>query len=169
VSIRRDDGFDDLYRSEFPAIARTARMIVGDPESGRDIAQDAFVRLFAHWGRVSTYDQPGAWVRRVAINAAINAAARGRRRRRAADAYFRQLPQAHTDSSGCLDESLLQALGDLSPRQRAVIALYYLDDRSIPDVAGLIGATEATVKSHLHRARQRLAVLVNEETTDASA
>ncbi|HEX2031074.1 MAG TPA: sigma factor, partial [Actinomycetota bacterium] len=59
--------FGWLFREEYPSIVRTAYLMLGDREAAEDVAQEAFARLFARWGKVSRYDRPGAWVRRVAI------------------------------------------------------------------------------------------------------
>jgi len=63
--------FEDLFHAEFAAIVRTVFLICHDYERAQDIAQDAFVKLVPRWDRVSRYDRPGAWVRRVAIRLAI--------------------------------------------------------------------------------------------------
>ena len=65
-----------FYLAELKAVSRTVFLIVHDKEAAEDIAQDAFVQLFVHWTKVSTYDRPGAWVRRVAIRLAARAVAR---------------------------------------------------------------------------------------------
>jgi RNA polymerase sigma-70 factor (ECF subfamily) len=58
------------------------------------------------------------------------------------------------------------ALLTLPSRQRAVIALYYLDDQPVAEIAALLGCSAGTVKTHLARGRQALAVLLGEEITD---
>ncbi len=161
---RRDDGFDDLFRREFPSVMRSARLIVGDAELARDIAQDAFTKLFVHWTRVSAYEAPGAWVRRVALNGAMNAAAKARTRSSAEMSLTERITE--TSASG-LDEDLAAALADLSPQQRAAVALFYLEDRPVADIAQLMGTTESTVKAHLQRGRQRLANALHPEVPDA--
>ena len=72
--------FDAFYRGSFATIVGSVRWIVGDVEVAREIAQDAFVAALVHWRKVSRYDNPGAWVRRVAIRDAVRAAKRARAR-----------------------------------------------------------------------------------------
>jgi len=62
---------------------------------------------------------------------------------------------------------LFQALGELSPTQRAAVALYYLDDLPVIEVARLLGCADSTVRVHLHRATKRLGVVLGEELDDA--
>jgi len=64
----------------------------------------------------------------------------------------------------------VRAVGSLAPQQRAVVALFYLDDLSVEDVARHLGVSTSTVKQHLFRARTRLATLLSETvevTSDA--
>jgi len=155
------DAFDTFFRREFGPITRTAFLVVGDWEVAREIAQDAFVQALRRWGKVQALESPGGWVRRVAIRDAV------RTRRR--DARGRALqadvgpPPAEPDSTAV---DVRSALLTLPARQRAVIALYYLDDRPVAEIAGLLGCSRGTVKTHLARGRQTLAALLGEEVTD---
>ena len=60
------------------------------------------------------------------------------------------------------DIDLWNAVRTLPPRQRAVVALYYLEDMSVSEVADIVGCSQSTVSVHLHRARHRLAEIVGE-------
>jgi RNA polymerase sigma-70 factor (ECF subfamily) len=55
---------------------------------------------------------------------------------------------------------------ELPPRQRAVVALFYLEDRPMDQIAELLGCSESTGWVHLHRARRTLAERLGEEVTD---
>jgi len=72
------ESFDALYRESFAAVVGSVRWVVGDTELAREIAQDAFVAALVHWRRVSGLDNPGAWVRRVAIRQAVRVEKRRR-------------------------------------------------------------------------------------------
>src|SRR5262245_15765949 len=67
--------YSAFFRQEFARVVRTIHLIVRDQARAEDIAQDAFLRLFQNWPKVSRYERPEAWVRRVAIRIAM----RGRR------------------------------------------------------------------------------------------
>jgi RNA polymerase sigma factor (sigma-70 family) len=64
------------------------------------------------------------------------------------------------------DVDLERAIASLPPQQRAAIALHYLDDAPVAEVALALGCAEATARVHLHRARLRLAELLHEEVED---
>jgi RNA polymerase sigma factor (sigma-70 family) len=60
------------------------------------------------------------------------------------------------------DVDLARAIASLSPQQRAAVALFYLEDLPVDEVAHLLEVSTSTVKQHLHRARARLATLLSE-------
>jgi DNA-directed RNA polymerase specialized sigma24 family protein len=74
-----DDEFRWLFAIEYPTVVRTVYFVLHDHARAEEIARDSFVQLLRHWGKVSRYDSPEAWVRRVAIRLAIRDAKRERR------------------------------------------------------------------------------------------
>lgn len=155
------DTFDTLFRREFGPITRTAYLVVGDWEVAREIAQDAFVQALRHWHKVQGLESPGGWVRRVAIRDAVRA--RGRDdRRRVLHSYRSREP----DRPETVALDVRRALLTLPRQQRAVIALHYLDDRPVAEIAALLGCSHGTVKTHLTRGRQALAALLGEDIAD---
>jgi RNA polymerase sigma-70 factor (ECF subfamily) len=153
--------FNRLFRAEYPGLVRELRVVLGDGQAAEDIAQEAFTQLLGHWAKVGAYDRPGAWVRRVALRLAV----RGARRRAMADRLLaRGFSEAVPEVPGPEpDAGLGPALRSLAPMQRAVVVLHYLDDLTCEQVAETLGCRPATVRVHLHRARQRLATLLAPE------
>jgi DNA-directed RNA polymerase specialized sigma24 family protein len=149
--------FAGLFQSEYPALVRSIYMIVHDREQARDIAQDAFVQLFSRWRRVSKYDRPDAWLRRVAIRMAVRALRRDRLRRRREHEFDRGRPL------GPVDVDVVRAVAQLPAAQRAAVVLFYLDDRPVTEVADILSCSEVTARVHLHRARKRLAEILRDE------
>jgi RNA polymerase sigma-70 factor (ECF subfamily) len=142
-----------LFRDEYPRLVHGLAVVVGDTEAALDLAQDAFVQASRHWPRVSGYDNPAAWLRRVAFNRALNE----KRRVRRWDAVAHRLarPAATDGVEPSLDFDA--ALRRLPRRQRAVVALFYVLDMPVAEIAGLLAISEGTVKSQLHDARRALA------------
>jgi RNA polymerase sigma-70 factor (ECF subfamily) len=155
-----EHAFDALFRREFGPITRTAYLVVGDWEVAREIAQDAFVQALKHWRKVQVMESPGGWVRRVAIRDAV------RSRRRHARGHELEIERARRDEPSGETVDVRTALLTLPPRQRAAIALHYLDDRPVAEIASLLGCSAGTVKTHLSRGREALAKLLGEEATD---
>lgn len=124
----------------------------GDRELASDATSEAFARALL---AADTIRDPAAWIWRVAFRVAT---ADLRRARREAAAQ----PEARYE----IDERALavtMALAHLSVRQRAVIVLFYLEDRPTKEIASLLDITAATVSVHLHRARRRLRSILEDE------
>jgi RNA polymerase sigma factor (sigma-70 family) len=151
-----------MYVATYPALVRTIRCVVADRGQAEDIAQEAFVQLVRHWRKVSRYDEPGAWLRRVAIRMAVKETQRSRLR--PVRERLSQPPPAGEPIVS--DPALIAAVRELSPRQRAVVALFYLEDRPMQEIAELLGCSVSTGWVHLHRARRTLADRLGEEVSD---
>lgn len=149
--------FEWVFRSAYPSVLRTVFLILHDRGRAEEVTQDAFVRLCERWRGVVKIDHPEAWVRQVAVRSAIRVAQRSRlisfvTEVDDAEAYDR-LP----------DVDLARSVAALPPQQRAVVALFYLEDRPVDEVALLLGVSTSTVKQHLFRARARLAWLMSDQ------
>ena len=159
--MRFEDEYAAFYRAEFPHVVRTSYLIVHDRHRAEEIAQEAFIQLFTHWAKVSRYEQPGAWVRRVAIRIASRSAHRERVRpelERETVVPPELVPQ---------DVDLLSAIKQLPTQQRAAVALFYFEDRPLTEVAHILDCSHAAAKVHVFNARKRLAELLGEEVADA--
>ena len=154
------DDYAAFYRAEFRPVARTVYLIVHDSAKADDLTQEAFVQLLQHWKKVSRYERPGAWVRRVAIRLAT----RHLRRERMRSTLERHHPPAPVAQPADVD--LMRAVASLPPNQRAVIVLFYFEDRPVAEIVDLLGCTESAAKVWLHRARRQLAELLTEERAE---
>lgn len=143
-----------FFREEFPGVVRTAYLVLHDRSAAEDVAQEAFTQLLLNWSKVATYEAPAAWVRRVAIRLAVRIA----RREQLRTTLLGWLDAPRSEPSTDLD--LAVAVKSLPPRQRAVVALFYYDDKPLTEIAQLLGCSHSTAKVHLFKARQRLAVLL---------
>jgi RNA polymerase sigma-70 factor (ECF subfamily) len=159
--VRFEDDYAAFYRAEFPQVVRTSYLVVHDRERAEEIAQEAFIQLLVHWAKVSKYEQPGAWVRRVALRIASRSARRERLR-----PSVEQGAQPAPDFAP-QDLDLMNAIKQLPARQRAVVALFYFEDRPLAEVANILGCSHGTAKVHVFNARRRLAELLQEELFDA--
>lgn len=151
--------FDALYGGHYTSLTTQLFAYFGDRQEAQDVVQEAFCRALARWKQISTYDDPVAWVRRVAWNLATSNV----RRLRVA-ATFRRRQQAEYAPPPNPDRvALFAALKTLPPRQRQATVMHYLADVPIGDIATAMDVSVGTVKSWLHRARTALAT---ELTTD---
>lgn len=158
--------FDGFYRRELPGLVALAVALAG-PASADDIAQEAMLTAYRRWEAVSRLDLPVAWVRRVCANLAVSTL---RRRGAGARALLRlgARPQRTVELAPEPDAFWAEVRG-LPRRQAQAVALAYVYEMGVADIAATLGVAEGTVKTHLFRGRAALAVRLGEPTDDASA
>ena len=147
------DAFDAFYRDTSRRLLRYAYGLTGDPAEAQDLVQEAYARAWQRWRRLSAYEDPEAWLRLV-----VNRLSTDRWRRigvRRSHAPVAPAPVAPPSEDTVL---LVQAMRTLPVAHRRALALHYLLDRSVADIAAETGASTGTVKSWLSRGRAGLAV-----------
>lgn len=156
------NGFEEMFARDYARVAATIHHMLGDRQLADDVTQDAFLELLRHWRTVSAYDRPDLWVRRVAIRKAQRERHRGwRRRELERTTLVRDQAEPPTPAP-----EVLGAVRDLAPRQRAVVVLFYFEDRPMSEIAEILGCAESTGWSHLHIARRHLAFALAEKEPD---
>ncbi len=160
VSVGED--FDSFYRREFPSMVALASSLGASPQVAEDLAQDAMVKAHRNWKKIGQYDNPGTWVRRVTINLATSS---GRRKTSELKAKMRLRSTATyvPPMSSPSTEPVWEAVAELPAKQRAAIALHYLEDRPVSQIAEILECSPSTAKVHLHKARTRLAEVLGAE------
>ena len=136
-----------------------ARAISRDWSEAEDLTQEAFLAAFRSWSDVARYERPDAFVRRVIANKQVS----GVRRRVRAEAVAHLAATRERADADVGDADFWEAVRQLPPRQRHVIALRYVDDLSVAEIAGVLEIAEGTVKAHLHGARRTLARLLGDD------
>jgi RNA polymerase sigma-70 factor (ECF subfamily) len=139
-----------LYEEHFGRVAGYALSLVGDAGAATDVAQEAFTRLFARWGRVR---DPRAWVYFVATNLATDHWRRSQRDRALGDALRSVTPA----QDGPHDPWLRDLVDRLPAPLRQAVLLHYYADLPVDEVARLVHRPVGTVKRRLHEARRLLA------------
>lgn len=148
---RDKDEFERAFRSAYRPVLQTVCLVLQDRGRAEEVTQDAFVRLYERWGGAVAYEHPQAWVRKVAVRDAI------RRANRERVVPVVALVDTQTAVDRLPDLDLLRAVGSLPPQQRAAVALHYLEDLPVDQVAELMEVAPATVRQHLFKARSKLA------------
>lgn len=148
--------FEVFYRREYSQIVAMARAVSPDRSTAEDLAQESFAVAHRNWDRISTYEDPRAWVRRVMINRATSM-----RRRLGAEA--RALKRAGHDPQRGITNDLGPETGEvwnevrqLPRRQQQAVVLHYVGQLSTDETAQAMGCSAGAVKAHLHRARETL-------------
>jgi RNA polymerase sigma-70 factor (ECF subfamily) len=156
--------FEDLYRADWRPVVALGWSLTGDRSVAEELAQEAFLAAYRRWDAVGRMDQPGAWVRRAVANRSVDHHRRARVASVGADrlASAERVRQQHGggDSAsvdGLGDDVFWAAVRALPERQAQCVALHYLEDRAVDDIAAVLDCRPATVRVHLHRGRQALA------------
>ncbi len=143
-----------LYATHAASLTR-ALQAAGYPDAS-DAVQEAFVQAVVHWRKISRYDDPLAWIRRVAINRGHNRH-RSRQRQKALTQRIAATTSPETLPPVDRDDELTALVAALPPRQRLALSLFYFADLSVAEVADSMELSQGAVKYHLHAARTSLA------------
>jgi RNA polymerase sigma-70 factor (ECF subfamily) len=158
--MQTDDDFERFYLGSRRRLVGLLYTVTGDLHEAEDITQEAFARAAADWSRISGYDIPEAWVRRVAFNLAAN---RRRRLVRHAAALLRLGRPADVEPRGVEDVALVDALRTLPVRQRQAVVMHHVAGLEVTQIAAELGVPAGTVKSWLSRGRTALAKALTED------
>ena len=157
-----DEQVSELYAASYRRLVAVVGAVHRDRHEAEEAVQDAFARLLGQWQRVSRYDNPEAWVLKVALGFASN------RRRKTANGFraaSRHGPQLDAPPPTGDAVDLRRALATLPRTQREALLLQHLG-LGVPEIARHLGVADGTVKSRLSRARAALAPLLREDAHD---
>jgi RNA polymerase sigma-70 factor (ECF subfamily) len=152
---RYREALEEMLDRHEQQVFRMALVMLGDRWRAEEVTQDVFLKL---WKALPTYDGralPSTWLYSIARNTCLSAV-RAASYRRTVGLDDVPEPMAIPVADGCV-RALLAKLPD---DQRQAITLFYWEDRSVKDVAALMGLPEGTVKSLLHRARCALGAMM---------
>jgi RNA polymerase sigma-70 factor (ECF subfamily) len=150
-----DAEFERFFIAQYDSILRALDAATGDHEIAVDATQDAFIKAHTRWSLIRTYEAPDTWVRRVAINVSRDRM-RSERRRRNREATHDASTGLSTADQIDAETNVRALLDQLPQRQREVARLFYVEDRSVDDIARQLELSSGTVKSYLAEARDRL-------------
>ena len=157
------DGLRELYEACYVRLVAVIGAIGGDRHEAEEAVQEAFVQLIGKWSTVGSYDDPEAWLRRVALGVLSN---RGRKVRNGLRALWRhgRPPDDDGPSSDVVD--VRRALAVLPEPQRAVVVLHHYVGLSVEEIARELSVPAGTVKSRLGRGRAALVLRLREGIDD---
>jgi RNA polymerase sigma-70 factor (ECF subfamily) len=148
--------FEALYAGLYPLVVRTVYLVVLDPDIAQEICHEAFLRLWQHRHRLGAQANERAWLMRVAINLAIDQRRSLLTALRHRGSNAPALDPATAAIARIEREEMRRALLQLRKRDRALLALRFERDLSFPEIGRIFGRPEATVKTWVHRALDRL-------------
>lgn len=140
---------DRLYRS--------AHLLTTSPHAAEDLLQETLTKVFAHWRRLRSTDDPVAYSHRILLNTFLSE----RRLRRSGELPVEQVPEQHAAAAGSSSDvadrvTLMTALAGLAPVDRAVVVLRFWHDLSVATTAADLHLTQSAVKNRTSRALRQL-------------
>jgi len=154
--------FADFYAATFPGLVAQLYAVTGDRTEAEECAQEAFVRAWPRWEKLSTYDEPRAWVVTVGHRVAVS------RWRRTRTALTRSRADRAPEPSPGPDPDtlvLVAALRRLPESQRTALVQHHMGGLAVAEIARRAGVPEGTVKARLSRGRIALAALLTDDDT----
>lgn len=144
-----DEDFVDYVTGRLPVLRRVAAQLAGDPHRGDDLVQQAITRLYTRWRRVARTENLDAYVYKILLRVFLD-----ERRLRWASVRL-GVDHGEVDMAAAapdIEQRMLlrDALATLPARQRAVLVLRFIADRSVEEAAEILGISTGTVKSQTH-------------------
>jgi RNA polymerase sigma-70 factor (sigma-E family) len=164
VATSRDLDFSEYFAARVQRFRRVAFALCGDWHGAEDLVQAMFVQLYRRWRRVRP-DTVDAYARRILLNLFLAG-----QRRSGREYVTALLPDSPSlpDRDTSLRLDVERALAGLTPRQRAMVVLRFLEDLPVTEVAALLGVAEGTVKSQTARGVEALRAALPAPTTEES-
>jgi len=160
--------FKRLYDSAFPILFRVAYRVTNSAEAAEDLCQESFFRLYEKNMVFPNPEEAKYWLIRVVKNAALNYAKRKDRERKAYQRAFKEdTRQVETGESALVkkeaSEEIKKALEKLPENLRMVLIFKEYADMNYKEIGRVLGISEGNVKVRVFRARERLAVILEEQ------
>ena len=164
----KSEQFENILNRYSGQVFNLIAHIVPCKEDAEELTQDVFIKVFRLLSTFKEESSFSTWIYRIATNTALSAA------RKKKHATINIEDNAHGDiPDELLDEALdndneeqLQRLSEaidrLDAEERALITLYYMNERPIEEVATIMGLTQSNVKTKLYRTRKKLYLLLND-------
>lgn len=157
----RREAFDLLYEKYKNLVIRTAYLITGSRPDSEDIAQETFVKVYLHISELKNDAGFKPWMMQILVRTAYRTGKK--RSREVPDDEIECLSEGQTITSPLGQmikqeeaEMISRAVAALPVKQKTVVVLYYYNEFSVAEIAGMLNCREGTVKSRLHTARRFL-------------
>lgn len=142
--------------------------IVENQEDAEELTQDTFLKAFEHLSSFKAESSFSTWIYRIAYNTAISATRKRKQELIVMDSAMlmnisdQQIDDALNDESEERVGKLNKAIKKLDAEERALISLFYNEEKTIGEIALILGLTESNAKVKLHRIRKKLYILITE-------
>ena len=143
-----------MYERHYETVFRAALRVTGNPADAEDVLHTVFLRVLTRGGDTEEVEQPAAYFRRAAVNAAVDVL---RRRELHAESVYDDLaPHAAVQHPSLLKERLRRAIAALDSEDASLFLLRHVEGLSNEELAGIFKLEKNNVAVRLHRIRRRL-------------
>lgn len=156
-----DPRLAEYVSGQWPALVRYATALCGDTNEAEELVQSALVRVALRWPFVRDKDNPDGYVRRAIVHANLTLWSRLRSR----ETRMAEMPETGSNDpiAGIADViTVRRAIAALPARQRAVLVLRYLEDRTELETADMLECSVGTVKSQTSKALAKLRLTLSD-------
>ena len=171
------EGFGELHRRYFARVVGVVEGILTDRSGAEDTVQNAYLAALQALPRLADRDRFYPWLRRIAVNRAIEEKRRVVRKGRLHSAWVdagrtdvnvESTPHAPLESLVREEraEQVREALEDLPEGMRAAVVLRFFDELSMSRIAEVLGCEEVTARTQVFRGLQKLGRIMSDMTTD---
>jgi RNA polymerase sigma factor (sigma-70 family) len=164
VRLRAEPSYESFFRDQYRGLVALAYALTGSRVVGEDLAQDSLLVAYRRWDYVAGLDRPEAWVRRTCVHLASSWWRRKGAELRALVRSGATTPAMQAVDTRALDEgeAFWTNVRRLPKRQAQCVALRYVYECPVAEIATMLGCTEGTVKQHLSRAKAHLQTSLGE-------
>ncbi|MFN3730335.1 MAG: RNA polymerase sigma factor [Fimbriimonadaceae bacterium] len=155
--------FDALYRRYYDKVFAIARGVLLDTEEALDATMEIFSLVYRNLHKFDRRSRFGTWLFRVAVNRSIQHSRSAWRRKKHVELTETIPAETPTPNEHEMDEKVERALSELSPSDRAILALFYWDELSLNEIAESLGCGVNAAKTRLYRARERFRAIYEAE------
>ena len=160
------DAFDTIYQKYCTRVIRTATLIAGNCEDGKDIAQDTFVKIYQNISHLKKAAAFEGWMYQILTRTAWQYC--NKKKNESSSTDFISILDHKTNADNSKENpltiaiahdqmvSLAQCINSLFYKQRTVIVLFYYNELTVKEIANYLGCLEGTVKSRLFHAREHI-------------
>lgn len=160
--MRDAEDFDTFYAMSSRRVLAQVTMMVGSRAEAEDAVAEAYLRAWNRWPRISTYENPEAWVRQVAYRQAVSTWRKAVNR---IQAHWRDTTDQSIEALNPDHVAIVAALRRIPADQRRVIVLHHIAGLSVAEIHQETGIPAGTVTTWLARGRRALATHLTDSDT----
>lgn len=158
VTAPSDLTFDEWVSARVPALMRFAYLVTGSQDLAEEAVQTALTKACEQWPRVRRTTDPDTYVRRMVANAHVSAWRRFGKRVSPVAEVRAVRPAADPAERIATADAVWRVCSGLPRQQRAAVVLRFYEDLEYAEIAAILEVTDATARSHVHRALATLRI-----------